>query len=608
MKQPPLHYRIAPIAPHSHQFAVTLTVPAPQTGGQRFALPAWIPGSYLIRDFARHVLSLRAEHQGQPVAVEKIDKHTWQAAPVTGELVLHYTVYAFDASVRGAYLDKERGFFNGCSVFLAVEGQTDRPCVLEILPPEGKAFRAWQVATSLPAQATKASGFGRYRAQDYDDLIDHPVELGPFTRLHFSACGVAHEFVLAAPCLRLDEERLVRDVQRICTQIIQLFGEPAPFDRYVFMTWVTVDGYGGLEHRASTALMCSRDALPLEGETGVKSAYRQYLGLIAHEYFHAWNVKRIKPAAYAPYDLHRENYSRLLWAFEGITSYYDDLTLVRAGIIDPASYLELLAQTLTSVARTPGQQVQTLEASSFDAWIKLYRPDENSVNCGISYYTKGALVALCLDLHIRRETGQRHSLDDVMRALWQRRGRDFYQGKPEGIAEDEWEAVAEAVTGLPLKPLFDAWLRSTAPLPLQELLASVGVRSQWRPSYGTSDKGGWVDSTKPATGVWLGLRSQNEQGWARISQVLAESPAQASGLSGGDLLVALDGLKISASNLDTLLAPYRPGDTVQVQAFRRDVLKSFTLVLAAQPEDTVGLKRSDDDPARHSAGQAWLGQ
>lgn len=606
MKNAPVHYRIAPVSPEAHLFEITLCVQQPDADGQRFSLPAWIPGSYLIREFSRHIVSLRAEQRGKPVAIGKLDKHTWQAAPGKGPLTVIYTVYAFDLSVRGAYLDSERGFFNGSSVFLAVEGQTDVPCTLDIVAPEGKAYRDWRVASSLAPLKAEPYAFGSYQAGNYDELIDHPVELGNFSLVQFKACGVPHDFVLAGRYRKIDSKRLARDVKKICEYQIGLFGEPAPFKRYVFMTMVTGDSYGGLEHRASTALMCSRNALPLAEEGGVKTAYREFLGLISHEYFHSWNVKRIKPAAYAPYDLTQEAYSRLLWAFEGITSYYDDLTLVRSGLIEPAAYLELLSQTMTTVSRSPGQDMQTLEESSFDTWIKLYRPDENTPNAGISYYSKGSLAALCLDLHIRAETGQQKSLDDVMRALWQRYGQDFYQGQAKGIGEAEWEALAEEVTGLKLKPLFDSLLRSASPLPLERLLAGVGVGYQSRSAYGAADKGGWVEHPKSA-GVWLGARTSSDNGWAKVSHALTGGPAQLAGLAGGDLLLALDGLKITAGNLDTLLAGYHAGDKVEVLAFRRDELMKFKLVLADMPANTIGLKLNEAGKGKAAARRAWLG-
>ncbi|WP_374536277.1 M61 family metallopeptidase [Chitinimonas taiwanensis] len=603
--KPTIHYRISAAHPEAHLFDIRLHIEQPAAEGQRLSLPVWIPGSYLVREFAKHIVSISAEDERGALAISKTDKNHWQLAPAQGAVTVRYTVYGFDLSVRTAYLDTTRAFFNGSSVFLGVEGQLDQPVEVDIVAPSGKAYREWRVATSLPAHKAKPYAFGSYRAADYDELIDHPVEMGDFTLIQFKACGVPHDFVLSGRLPKIDSKRLARDCKKICEHQIRMFGEPAPFERYVFMTFVSGDGYGGLEHRASTALMCKREDLPKDGETGMKSSYRQYLGLVSHEYFHSWNVKRIKPAAYAPYPADGEAYSRLLWAFEGLTSYYDDLTLVRAGLIDADSYLELLSHTITGVLRTPGRLVQSIADSSFDTWIKFYRQDENSPNSGISYYTKGALAGLCLDLHIRQATQGKRSLDDVMLALWERYGRDFYQGKPVGVPEDAWEQVAEEVTGLKLQAQFDQFLRSTEELPLADMLASVGIQWQVRSQTGANDKGGWLDKAKP-NGVWLGARTGSDGALVKLTHVLSDGPAEHAGLSAGDVLVAIDGLKATAGNLDATLAAAKPGDKLDVLAFRRDELMNVKLKLEAEPSQTVGLRRDDSDPAKLAARQAWL--
>ncbi|HAF54687.1 MAG TPA: peptidase M61, partial [Thauera sp.] len=340
---PPVEYRIRPANPGAHLFEVTCTVHAPDPDGQVFSLPAWIPGSYMIREFARNIVRLSAQADGEPCAVDKLDKHTWRAAvpPGTKKVTVDYEVYAWDLSVRSAHLDTTHGFFNGTSVFLAVAGRTDGPCLVTIDKPEAEAFRHWKLITALPPEhgrAGDAHRFGRFRAADYDELIDHPVEMGEFTLARFEAAGVPHDVALTGrhDC---DLDRLCADLKRVCEWQIRLFGKPAPVDYYAFLTMVVGDGYGGLEHRASTALICSRADLPWKGMEGLPEGYRTFLGLCSHEYFHTWNVKRIKPAAFTPYDLSRENHTRLLWAFEGFTSYYDDLALVRSGVIGIDDYL-----------------------------------------------------------------------------------------------------------------------------------------------------------------------------------------------------------------------------------------------------------------------------
>ena len=572
----PVIYRLEPSDPAGHRYRITLTVPHPDPAGQRLALPAWIPGSYLIRDFSRQVETLQARAAGRPVAVTKLDNHTWQAAPCAGPLQVDYTVYAWDLSVRGAHLDETHGFFNGTSVFLRVEGREDAPCLLDLAPPRGIA--GWKVYTSLPearghAGAARRHGFGLYLAPDYDALIDHPVEMGTPQVARFTAHGAEHELVFTGVAPRLDLDRIAADARRICETQIAFF-EPrskrAPFldssDRYVFMTMVVGDGHGGLEHRASTALMASRKDLPVLGQQGQGEGYRGFLGLVSHEYFHTWNVKRIKPAAFAPYNLQQPDLTRLLWVFEGFTSYYDDLMLLRSGAIGLTDYLRLLGKTITSVARTPGRRKQSVAESSFDAWTRYYKQDENSPNALVSYYTKGALVALGLDLTIRRESRGARSLDDVMRLLWQRYGRDFYRGKAQGLPEDALPALVREATGVDVRRFVARHAYGTADVPLAELLAPHGVGLQWKPTVNIPS---------------LDVRTRKQGEALALATVLEGGAGHKGGLSAGDVLVAIDGLRVDApAGLDLLLAQYRPGDRVTVHVFRRDELRAFTVRLA----------------------------
>ena len=470
-----IRYAIRALNPEAHTFEACCTVDHPDPAGQRFALPAWIPGSYLIRDFARHIVAIRAEASGKPLRLAKIDKHTWQAAPTTAPITVRCEIYAWDLSVRGAHLDQSHAFFNGSSVFLRVLGQQDSPCRVDIEAPPGEAYQDWRIASALaPAPDTPANGFGTYQAENYDELIDHPVEMGRFTLARFTAGGVAHEIAITGKH-DADLDRLCVDLERICAWQIRFFGEPAPMSRYVFLVTAIGEGYGGLEHRASTALICSRNDLPYPGMKGTPESYRKFLGLASHEYFHTWNVKRIKPAAFTPYDLDRENYTTLLWVFEGFTSYYDDLALLRSGCIELKDWLELTAKTISNVARGPGHQRQTLAESSFDAWSKFYRPDENTPNAVVSYYAKGALVALALDLTLRSETAGRVSLDDVMLALWTRHGQTGI-----GFGEDDVRRLAEELSGLKLKRFFADAVHDTGDLPLKRLLARFGIKLAWQ--------------------------------------------------------------------------------------------------------------------------------
>ena len=592
----PIRYSIVPKQPAAHLFEVTITVADPDPSGQRFMLPVWIPGSYMVREFARNIVTLRAVNEaGRKVRVEKTDKQTWQAAPVNGPLTLRYEVYAWDMSVRAAHLDDTTGFFNGTSVFLAAVGHEDAPCLVDIQKPAGPAYRSWRVATALPeARGTRRYGFGEYSAQNYDELADHPVTLGEFALATFKAHGVPHDIVIAGRVVALDMARLAADLKRICEAQIALFepkSKKAPVERYVFMTQAVSDGYGGLEHRASTALICNRSDLPVEGRPQTTEGYRTYLGLCSHEYFHTWNVKRIKPAAFAPYDLTRENYTSLLWLFEGFTSYYDDLILVRTGLISPEEYFALLGKVVGGVMRGSGRLKQTVAESSFDAWVKYYRQDENAPNAIVSYYTKGSLVALAFDLTIRAQTSNRKSLDDVMRLLWQRFGRDFYRGKPVGVAEDEVGAIFAEATGAELGALFEQAVRSTRDLPLETLLEPFGISlaperdKNTRPTLGARVRGG---------------------GDCTLAAVHDGSAAQKAGLSAGDVLVAIDGLRVTGANLDALLSRYLPGAKVEVHAFRREELRAVQVKLDGPEVSRYSLAVTDRRAAARNWRERWL--
>ncbi|WP_187697696.1 M61 family metallopeptidase [Herbaspirillum aquaticum] len=591
----PIRYRITSLDPASHLYDVSLTVDSPAAGGQVFSLPAWIPGSYMIREFGKNIVQLRGESNGRKVAVKKLDKHTWQAAPCKGALTLHYQVYAWDLSVRTAHLDRTHGFFNGTSVFLAAHGFEDGEQVVDIVRPEGEDFKRWRVATAMPELKAKRYGFGTYVAPNYDALIDHPVEIGDFALATFQAHGVPHDVVITGRVPNLDLARLCDDLKKICEAQIAFF-EPrskrAPMDRYVFMTLAVGDGYGGLEHRASTALICSRADLPVKGKAEQTDGYRTYLGLCSHEYFHTWNVKRIKPTVFAPYDLRQENYTSLLWLFEGFTSYYDDLFLVRTGVIDLDNYLKLAGKTVTGVLRGSGRKKQSVAESSFDAWVKYYRQDENASNAIVSYYTKGSLVALGLDLTIRIQTRGRRSLDDVMRGLWVRYGRDFYDGKQQGVPEDEILAIMEELSGADLKRFHDRHIRGTEDVPLEDLL----------PAFGVAYEANVPADAKP----WLGARIGKEGGDAKLAAVYEGGPAMLAGLSAGDKLVAIDGLRVPASGPDGLLARYRINDTVRIHAFRRDELMEFSLRLKSDTAPQVTLKALAKPVAVLRQRQAWL--
>ncbi len=595
-------YHLRPRDTGARLLEVFCRVRTPDPAGQVFTLPAWIPGSYLIRDFARHVVTIEASSGGAAVALRKLDKTTWRAAPVSGELVVRVEIYAADGSVRGACVDASGAFCNGSSVFLRVQGHDGERCLVYLTPAEKPGTEHWRVATTLARLTGAEWEFGAFEATSYEELIEHPVLMGEFDVASFVAGDTPHAVVIAG---RHDADlgRLTSDLERCCTWQIDFFGRPAPMSRYLFLMRLTGAGFGGLEHRASSALVCHRNDLPRLGSRAPGRDYRGLLGLVSHEYFHTWHVRRIRPAELVTADLGHEGYSRQLWIFEGITSYYDDLALLRSGVIDVASYLELLGRTLTAVYRSAGRRRQTLEEASFDAWIKFYRPDENSPNAQVSYYSKGAMLALALDLEIRLRTDGRVSLDDVMRMLWKHYGGDGAPGLPEGAFEE----LAAEVSGLDLGDFFASGVRSTVDPPVGILLAQFGVRLNLRPAEGGTDAGGTVGQQGARPRPWLGIRTRAMAGRLRVSHVLDGGPAQSVGVLAEDEIVALDGIRADAESFDAQLSRLESGRGVELHLFRRDELQIVTVTLQEPPRDTCYLTLDDQAaPAACARRERWL--
>ena len=591
-----IRYQISSRNPTTHYFDVTIHIDNPDPAGQCLRLPNWIPGSYKIRDFSRNMIGLTARCADSEAVIEQIDKSNWRVPGCDQALTISYQVYAKDLSVRAAHLDHSHGYYNGSSVFLEVVGQADQACEVLIEKPGADFCRDWRLATSLARKQAQAYEFGLYQAEDYADLIDHPVEMGNFRKISFEACGVPHDVILSGR-FECDEMRLARDLKIICEHHIQFFGEPAPMDYYQFQVLVVGDGYGGLEHRASTSLICGRESLPKAGQDSVNDDYRDFLGLCSHEYFHSWNVKRIKPTVYQPYDLQREVYSDLLWAFEGITSYYDDLALVRCGLIEEQSYLELLAQTMTRVQRGLGRTRQSAAESSFNTWTRFYQQDENAANAIVSYYAKGCLIAACIDLKLRALSGFKHSLDDVMRGMWQ-----DYRDHAKTVESDGIQRLVSEIAGSDLKEFLDELIYGTSDLPLAELLESVGVDVVTRVAGNQQDKGGKDVEGELAT-VDVGALLKEGEAGLTIQRLSESGSAQSAGLSAGDVIIAIDGIKLNLGQLEKKLLLARPGDCWALHAFRRDELHQFVVVLQAAVASTIVLSASE---SQQSQRQAWL--
>jgi len=596
-----IRYRVRLADLERHWLEIECRIEDPATE-QRFSLPAWIPGSYLLRDFARHVVQVAAKSGRDTLAVEKTAASEWCVRGAGRTLIFTITVYALDQSVRGAYLDRRRAFFNGPCVFVLPAGCDSEAIEVTLEPPPHTPCDEWRVATALAAREIDERGFGTYHAEDYDELLDHPVEISDFESVEFEACGVPHHLVVAGR-FESDLERVATDLQQICTTQIEFFGKPAPFDRYWFLALAVGDGYGGLEHRASTSLIFNRDELPKVGEAGQPRDYQRFLALASHEYFHTWHVKRTKPAAFVPYRLDRRNYTRLLWVFEGITSYYQELLLLRSGVVSVAAFLQRMGELLTRVYRMPGRFKQSLADSSFDAWDVLYRPEPHHPNTTISYYTKGAMVALALDLKLRLETAGRAALDDVVRELWRR-----YGALNVGLPEDGFERLAAEVSGLDLEEFFATAVRGTDDPPLAELLADFGVALALRPQAGPDDRGG---TPRPANGelLTLGVAIREREHGVELTSVLDGSAAERAGLNPGDVLVAIDRLRVTARNLARRLARFESGERVTASVFRGDELLEVGIVLKPAPLDTCYLAvRDPADAAAVERRRAWLGE
>lgn len=576
----PVRYRVSMSRPHSHLFEVEASFPA-TPGPLVVALPVWTPGSYLVREYSRHVQEFSVvDEKDQPVPFSRVDKRSFRVESKGVPVRCRYKVYANELTVRTSHLDATHGYFNGATLFFYSEALRGQPHHVTIDAPPG-----WKTTVALEQQGTA------FVARDYDELVDSPFEVGHHEVLRFTAAGVPHEVVTWGEP-QLDEKKLATDLAKIVETEAALYGG-LPMKRYVFFLYATDKGRGGLEHKASTALLYPR--------TGFASArgWEDFLTLCAHEYYHLWSVKRVKPKRLVPFDYSQENYTELLWWFEGGTSYYDNLLVRRAGLMTGTRFLTRFGESISSLHGTPGRKVLPLAEASLVSWIKHYRPDENTPNTAISYYLKGEIVCALLDLTIRRATNDRKSLDDLARLLWQRYGNET------GVPEDGVEAAAEEVAGTALKEFFRRSLRSTEELdysPFQH----VGLEVRFRVRESSGDKGG----TPPRN------RGDKSQGWVGIvprsggviASVLEGSPAMEAGLAPDDELVAVDGFKCDAAGLVSRCDDKKPGDVLQLTVFRRERLLTLPLTLGYRPPEMAWLARVEQPTdAQRAAYEAWLG-
>lgn len=571
-KKPSVLYRLAFPEPKSHLVSVEMRIPAGHPEPLCVAMAAWTPGSYKVRDFARHVQDLSVvDERGRKLAVEKTDKQTWRigAASRSG-VIVRYRVYANELGVRTSVLDDRHAHLNGASLFLYVQDWTSAPVEVVVEPPRG-----WRIAAALESR-----GKGRFVAPDFDTLVDGPLELGDFDEAHFRERGVPHRVVVSGVG-RVKAVDLVPDLQKIVRAGAALFGG-LPYKDYTFFINLASENGGGLEHKSSCSLIVARDAF------APRERYLDFLLLAAHEHFHTWNVKRLRPEALGPFDYRGERYTRMLWVAEGFTSYYEKLLLRRARLASEEEVLGLFAEKIRALKETPGRLVQSVSEASFDAWIKYYQPNENSPNATVSYYHKGQLVGLLLDLEIRRRTRGRRSLDDVMQRLY-----TSYSGA-RGFPDAALRDTAEAVAGGSLAGFFADYVDGVAELDFGAALSAIGLQIV-------------ADDDDPPTAE-LGVMLERRGSAAIIATVLSGGPAAKAGLDARDELVAVDGVRVDREKLERLLAARRPAERVEVTVFRADLLRQFHVVLGRKGPRKLRIVPKKTAPrAQRTLYERWLG-
>ena len=561
--------------PTSHLFEVTLQISNWQASTLDLKMPIWTPGSYLVREYAKQVQNFSAHSPdgNQVLASRKLSKNHWQVetAAVT-EITIHYRIFANELTVRTNHLDATHGYFNGAALFFFVPG-LDQPLTVRVIPPQPD----WRVTTTLPPVPGEANTF---KAQDFDTLVDSPFEVGTQQVYDFEAAGKPHQLAIWGRG-NADPAQIIADTQKIIESEFQLYGE-LPYERYLFLLHLSGTGFGGLEHKDSCSLNYPRFGFR------AKDKYNRFMQLVAHEFFHLWNVKRIRPKAIEKFNYEQESYTTSLWFCEGTTSYYDVLMPLRAGIYDSKTCLENLSKDITRLQTTPGRRVQPLSESSFDAWIKLYRRDANSDNSQVSYYLKGELVSLLLDLLIRARHNNQRSLDDVMRRMWQQFGQAEIGFTPEELRE-----VIESVAQTDLSDFFNRYVDGTEELPFDQYFEPFGLRVKS------------VMDTEPVPD--LGVKVISDGGKEMIKFVAAESPAEAAGIDAGDELLAIDGMRVSAEHLGDRLRDYKPGDRLQVTVFHQDQLCTLPVQLNEPQPSRYEVVLEQLSDAQQQLLSGWLG-
>lgn len=570
--------------PHTHLFEVEMRIAehgATYVSENVLIMPVWTPGSYMVREFARHVQDFSpVDASGRPLLWEKINKNSWRVKTNNARDVrVRYRVYANELTVRTSELNSDHAFWNNTTLLMYLERSLRGPVTLRINPPRG-----WKIATGLPPVPGETNTFS---AEDFDILYDSPVEVGNFKEMKFEVRGVPHRIVIDGEG-NYKPDRLLNSVRRIVDAQIAMFGE-IPYRDYTFFLHLGANTGGGLEHLNSTALGFRRHAFTSE------RAYFNFNSLVSHEFFHLWNVKRIRPDPLGPFDYTKENYTRLLWVAEGITEYYGNLMVRRAGLMSETAYLELLAANIQTVQEQPGRRLMSVEEASFDAWIKYYRPDENSINSSVSYYEKGELLGMLLDLEIRRRTSGAKSLDDVMRNL-----NTEFAKKNRNYTSADFQRICEQVAGGSLEQFFSRYVRGREELPYNDFLSAAGL------ALNTTGAGG--GTLVPSTS-YLGAELEEADGALTIKNVRAGSPAYEQGLNAKDQILALDGIRVNKELFETLIRAKPLGSVVRVTLFRNEDLRTFEIKLGNRvnaPYRIVQLPTRTDQ--QKQIYESWMSQ
>ena len=553
----PIRYTLSFPEPQTHYVEVSAVVPTDRRPEVELMMAVWTPGSYMVREYARNVEAVTAAApDGRALTVDKSEKNRWRI--VTGgapAISVKYRVYAREMSVRTNWVESDFAMLNGAPTFMTLADAPTRPHEVVIQPARG-----WRI--SVTGLADMPGGSHRYRAPDFDTLVDSPIVVGNPAVHEFTVDDKKHYLVNVGDAGIFDGARAAEDLAAVVREHRRMWGG-LPYDKYVFLNMLTVvgEGVGGLEHKNSTMLMASRWA------TRTRRSYLTWLETASHEFFHAWNVKRLRPVELGPFNYEEEILTRSLWVAEGVTDYYGELAVHRAGVSTREEYLDALSIHIEELQTTPGRLVQSVEQASFDAWIKYYRPDENTPNASISYYTKGAVLGFLLDARIRAATKGTKSLDEVMRVAFQK-----FSGS-RGFTPAEFRAVAEQVGGLNLASFWDRAVEGTAELDYGDALATFGLR--FRPADAPS-------ADRPGR-AWLGMSTRNDAGRLVVTQVRRGTPAYAAGLNVDDEILAMNGFRVRADQLTARLDQYKPGDTVALLVARRDRLLTLDTTFSMEP-------------------------